>query len=112
MLWALISFELRRRLKMLSSYVYAAILSAGGFFLMAASAGLFKSMTASAGNERIDANGPYTVFANLNVMALMGLFTVAAIFGQAAYQDFGTGAWPLIFTRNVKKATYLLGRFL
>ena len=111
MLWALISFELRRRLKMLSSYVYAAVLFAGGFFLMAIGAGLFRNISTATGNERIDANGPYTVFANLNVMALMGLFTVAAIFGQAAWQDFGTGAWPLIFTRNVKKVTYLLGRF-
>lgn len=112
MLGALIGFELRRRLKMLSSYIYAAILFFGGFFLMAAAAGLFRNVSTSTGNERIDANGPYTVFANLNVMALLGLFTVAAIFGQAAYQDFGTNTWPLIFTRNIKKVTYLLGRFL
>jgi ABC-2 type transport system permease protein len=112
MLGALISFELRRRLKMLSSYVYAAILFAGGFFLMAIGGGLFRNMSTSTGNERVFANGPASVFANLNVMALMGLFTVAAIFGQAAYQDFGTGTWPLIFTRNVKKVTYLAGRFL
>ena len=104
MLGALISFELRRRLKMLSSYVYAAILFFGGFFLMAVSAGLFRGVSTSTGNERIAANGPHNVFSNLNVMALMGLFTVAAIFGQAAYQDFGTGTWPLIFTRNVTGA--------
>ena len=111
MIGALISFELRRRLKMLSSYVYAVILFTGGFFLMATNAGLFKSVSTSTGSERVHANGPYTVFANLNVMALIGLFTVAAIFGQAAYQDFGTGTWPLIFTRNVKKLAYLMGRF-
>ena len=111
MFGALVTFELRRRLKMFSSYVYALILFAGGFFLMAANAGLFRGVSTSTGNERITANGPYTIFANLNLMALLGLFTVAAIFGQAAYQDFGTGAWPLIFTRNVKKLTYLLGRF-
>ena len=72
MIGALISFELRRRLKMLSSYVYAVILFAGGFFLMATNAGLFKSVSTSTGSERVHANGPYTVFANLNVMALIG----------------------------------------
>jgi ABC-2 type transport system permease protein len=112
MIGALIGFELRRRLKMLSSYVYAGVLFASGFFLMAASAGLFKSLSTSSGSERIHANSPHSVFANLNVMGLMGLFMVAAIFGQAAYQDFGTGMWPLIFTRNIKKSTYLMGRFL
>ena len=37
---------------------------------------------------------------------------VAAVFGQAPSQDFTTGMWPLIFTRNVKKLPYLSGRFL
>lgn len=111
MLGALIGFELKRRLKLFSSYVYAVVLFTGGAFLMAVNAGLFKSLSGSGGSERVLANGPTSVFANLNVMALMGLFTVAAIFGQAASQDFHTNTWPLIFTRNVKKAPYLLGRF-
>lgn len=111
MIGTLIGFELRRRLKMFSTWVYALVLFAGGFFLMAANAGLFKSISASSGSERVHANGPYSIFANLNVMALFGLFTVAAIFGQAIYEDFGTGTWPLIFTRNVKKVPYLVGRF-
>ncbi|MFZ5444983.1 MAG: M1 family aminopeptidase [Myxococcota bacterium] len=111
MLGALIGFELRRRLKLLSSYVYAAVLFASGAFVMAVNAGLFKGMSASAGSERIHANGPYSVFGNQSVVALLGLFTVAAIFGQAASQDFNFGTWPLIFTRNVRKRTYLAGRF-
>lgn len=111
MIASLISFELRRRLKMLSTYVFALVLFAAGLFLMAANAGLLKGMTAGAGSERVTANGPYSVFGNQNVMALLGLFMVAAVFGQAASQDFTTGTWSLIFTRNVKKAPYLLGRF-
>lgn len=112
MFGALVRFELVRRLKLLSSYVYAAILFAGSGFVMAASAGLFKGLSAQAGSERVLANGPHSVFGLLNSMALFGLFTVAAVFGQAAAQDFHTGAWPLIFTRNVKRSTYLLGRFV
>ncbi len=111
MLGALIGFELRRRLKLLSTYVYGGVLFGAGLFLMLANAGLFKSFSAAGGSERVHANGPYSVFANLNVVALLGLFTVAAIFGQAASQDFTTGTWPLIFTRNVGRARYLLGRF-
>ncbi len=50
---ALVSFELKRRRKMLSTYVYAAILFWGGFFMMAAGAGLLSGASVSTGNERI-----------------------------------------------------------
>jgi len=77
MIAALIAFELRRRLKMLSTYVFALVLFASGLFLMAANSGLLKGMTAGAGSERVNANGPYSVFGHQNVMALLGLFTAA-----------------------------------
>ncbi len=111
MLGALIGFELRRRLKMISSYIYAAILFAAGLFLMLSAAGTFKNISVATGSERIAANSPHTVFGTMNVIALLGLFTVAAVFGQAAYQDFGHGTWMIIFTKNVRKGPYLLGRF-
>lgn len=112
MLLALISFELRRRLKMLSTYIYALILSGIGLFTMLASAGVFKSLSTSNGSERIHANSPVAVFENMTITALFGLFTVAAVFGQAATQDFTFGTWSIIFTRKLKKSTYVLGRFL
>lgn len=112
MLRALITFELRRRLKLLSTWVYAAVLFAAGAFLMAATAGLFKAFSASGGSERVYANGPFSVYGTTNVVALLGLFTVAAVFGQAAQQDFAHGTWVLVFTRNVRKGPYLAGRFL
>lgn len=112
MLGSLIGFELRRRLKLLSTWIYAAVLFASGAFLMLASAGTFKAISVATGSERVFANGPHSVLGTTNVIALLGLFTVAAIFGQAAYQDFGHGTWSIIFTKNVKKGPYLAGRFL
>lgn len=112
MLFALISFELKRRLKLLSTYIYAAVLFGAGLFLMLASAGAFKSMSVATGSERVFANGPHSVFGTTNILALFGLFTVAAIFGQAAYQDFGHRTWMIIFTKNVRKGPYVVGRFL
>lgn len=112
MLLALIGFELKRRLKMLSTYIYAAVLFAAGLFLMLASAGTFKSISVATGSERVFANGPHSVFGTTNVIALLGLFTVAAIFGQAAHQDFGHRTWMIIFTKNVRRGPYVVGRFL
>lgn len=111
MISALMGFELRRRLKMLSTYIYAGVLFGSGLFLVTAAAGLFKDITAGAGSERVNANGPHSIYGNQTVMALLGLFMVAAVFGQSASQDFTTGTWPLIFTRNVRKTPYVLGRF-
>lgn len=112
MLWTLISFEVKRRLKLLSTWVYALILFSAGLFTMLIATGMFKNISAGAGSERVDANSPLMVMTNATVLALLGLFTVAAIFGQAAVQDFLTGTWSIIFTRRLKKSTYVLGRFL
>jgi ABC-2 type transport system permease protein len=112
MIRALVGFELLRRLKVVSTYVYALLLFAAGFFMMLAAGGTFSSVTVSTGNERVLINGPHSLISTIGVVALFGLFTVAAIFGQAAYQDFGHNTWPIIFTKNVKKTPYLVGRFL
>ncbi len=109
---ALITFELLRRLKQLSTWVYAALLFAGGALAMAGNAGAFSGFSAGVGSERIFANGPTSVFANQNLLALLGLFMVAAVFGQAGAQDFTTRTWPLIFTTRVRPRPYLAGRFL
>ncbi|MCE9670308.1 hypothetical protein LY474_21140 [Myxococcus stipitatus] len=109
---ALVTFELRRRVKMISTWIYALVLAGAGLLLMMASGGVFKSMSASTSSERILANSPYSIYNYITTLALFGLLMVAAIFGQAAHQDFGHGTWMLVFTKNVKKAPYLLGRFL
>jgi ABC-type transport system involved in multi-copper enzyme maturation permease subunit len=112
MFTALLSFELRRRVKMISTYVYAAVLFAAGLFMMLAVGGVFKNVSATSGSDRVFANSPYMLYSITVEIGLFGLLTVAAIFGQAAYQDFGHRTWMIIFTKNVKKAPYLLGRFL
>ncbi|MCY1022791.1 ABC transporter permease/M1 family aminopeptidase [Pyxidicoccus sp. MSG2] len=109
---ALVFFELRRRVKMISTWVYAVVLAGAGLLMAMATGGVFKSVSASSGSERVFANSPHSLFGQLTSLAFFGLLMVAAIFGQAAYQDFGHGTWMLIFTKNVKKAPYLLGRFL
>lgn len=109
---ALVFFELRRRVKMLSTWVYAVVLSGASLLLTLAMGGVFKGISAASGSERVLVNSPYTLFSLITTLAYFGLLMVAAVFGQAAYQDFGHNTWMLIFTKNVKKAPYLFGRFL
>jgi ABC-2 type transport system permease protein len=112
MIRALVRFEIIWRLKVLSTWVYATVLFAAGFAMMLASGGVFRSVTVSTSSERVLVNGPHSLFGTIGIIALFGIFTVAAIFGQAAHQDFGHDTWMLIFTKNVKKGPYLIGRFL
>ncbi|NMO14787.1 hypothetical protein HPC49_17330 [Pyxidicoccus fallax] len=109
---ALVFFELRRRVKMISTYVYAVALAGAGLLLALAIGGVFKGFSAASGAERVLVNSPHTLYSLITTLAYFGLLMVAAIFGQAAYQDFGHNTWMLIFTKNVKKAPYLVGRFL
>jgi ABC-2 type transport system permease protein len=109
---AFVGFELRRRAKLVSTWIYALILFAAGFFMMLASGGVFRSVAVATSNDRVMANSPHALFSTIGIVALFGLFTVAAIFGQAAYEDFGNNTFALIFTKNVKKVPYLVGRFL
>ncbi|HKP56198.1 MAG TPA: M1 family aminopeptidase [Polyangiales bacterium] len=111
MIGALIGFEWRLRRRLLSTYVYALSLFAAGAFLMLGQGGVFRSMAVSVGNERVHANSPYALFNTTAIVCLLGLFMVAAVFGQAVYRDFGHDTWTLIFTKNVSKQQYLLGRF-
>jgi ABC-2 type transport system permease protein len=112
MIRALVRFEIIWRLKVLSTWVYAALLFAAGFAMMLAAGGVFRSVTVSTSSDRVLVNGPHSLFGTIGIIALFGIFTVAAIFGQAAHQDFGHDTWMLIFTKNVKKTPYLIGRFL
>lgn len=111
MIASLIAFELRRRIKVLSTYVYAAVLFLGALLLVLADGGVFSQVAVATGSERVMVNSPYALFSHIGMLSLFGLLMVAAVFGQAAYQDFGHGTWVIIFTKKVRKGPYLLGRF-
>ncbi|WP_426752482.1 ABC transporter permease/M1 family aminopeptidase [Myxococcus sp. Y35] len=109
---ALLIFELKRRVKMISTWIYALLLAAAAGVITLGIGAVFKGFAVASGPELVRINSPHSVFDLTTGVAYAGLFMVAAVFGQAAYQDFGHNTWMLVFTKNVKKAPYLLGRFL
>jgi ABC-type transport system involved in multi-copper enzyme maturation permease subunit len=111
-IWSIARFELTRRKKMLSTYIYAAALFGGAMLLELAAGGAFSGVSANSGQEKVFANSPQSLFVFTSTVALFGLFTVAPVFGHAAAQDFVHDTWMLVFTKNIKRGTYLIGRFL
>jgi len=109
----ILSFELRLRLRKISTYIYF-----GLFFLIGYAAiyrGSFGSgplrFFTSAGIGNINANAPYVLFILITMMSYFGLLITCAFFGNAAYRDFKENTYGLYFSYPVKKIDYFAGRF-
>jgi ABC-2 type transport system permease protein len=112
MLASIAVFELVKRSRMLSSYVYFAVLLACGLLSMLAAGGAFASVTVGLGSDKVHANAPEILDGFLSMLSHFGLLITAAVFGQAVHQDIETGVAPMLFTTGIRKTSYLAGRFL
>ena len=112
MLLEIAGFELSRRRRMLSTYVYFSVLFAFGLLSMLAAGGAFSSVSVGVGSDKVHANAPELVHGLLLTLSHFGLIITAAVFGQAVHQDTETGFAPLLLTTGVSKGSYLGGRFV
>jgi len=81
MLLQIAAFELSRRRRMLSSYVYVAVLFAFGLMSMLASGGAFASVAVGVGSDRVHANAPELLHGLILSLSHFGLIITAAVFG-------------------------------
>lgn len=103
-------FELRRRLRLVSTWVYAALLFALAFLFMLTAGGAFESATADFG--KVHANAPLPVFFATSTLGIVGMFIISSIAGQAVSQDAQVGIDPFYFASPLKRAHYWIGRFV
>lgn len=104
--WEFFTFEMKFRLKSLSTYVYFALWFLLAFCCVAAEDFGF------AGNGKVLLNGPYTNTVEFAFLTLYGSIIIAAIFGTAVLRDFQRDTYQLLFTKPIKKLAYLGGRWL
>ncbi len=105
-------FELRKRRRLISTYVYALVYFGMAFLLTIASGGAFSSVAVGVGSEKVLANSPYQIHVAITLCSFLTLPIVAGIFGQSVYQDFETRSDALFFTTPISPRTYLSGRFV
>lgn len=106
------SFEVRRLLKSVSTYIYFFILFIVTFFVALMAGGAFKEVTFNTQGEKVFANSPIVInafFSGIN--DYVGLIIIVAIIGNAVLKDFRTNTYSLIFTTPVSKFDYLFGRY-
>ncbi len=113
MLATIAGFELRQRLRRISTYVYFAVMFGISFFWVSASGGAISSVSMDFGTGgRVLINSPYALYNILVFSSIFGVVIIAALAGQATYQDIGSNSTPFFYTAPITKFDYLAGRFL
>src|SRR5580698_3878018 len=108
MFWEFFTFEMRFRIKSVSTYVYFLIWFAFSFLCVASES--FGPVGNS--NGKVLLNGPYANSYNDIGSSLFGVIIVAAIFGTSILRDFQRDTYQILFTKPVSKFAYLGGRWL
>jgi ABC-2 type transport system permease protein len=103
--WEFFLFELKFRLKSLSTYVYFALWFLLSFLAIAAEDFI------STGNGKQLLNGPLSTTVLYTFFTLFGTIIIAAIFGTSVLRDFQRDTYQLIFTKPITKFAYLGGRW-
>ncbi len=107
MFWEFLGFELRFRLKSISTYVYFLLWFAFSFLSVASES--FGPIGNS--NGKVLLNGPYANSMSDFGACLFGVIVIAAIFGTSILRDFQRDTYQLLFTKPISKFAYLGGRW-
>src|SRR5664280_1933656 len=103
--WEFFSFELKFRLKSISTYVYFGLWVFLSFLSIAAEDFL------NVGNDKVLLNGPFSTTILYILLTLFGIIVIAAIFGTSILRDFQRDTYQIIFTKPITKFAYLGGRW-
>ena len=100
-------FEIKFRLRRVSTYVYFAI-----WFFMAFLSVSVRQFGPGSFGGKVFVNSPFTIAQIMTSLTAFGLVVISAIFGTSIYRDFEEGVYQMFFTKPIRKLDYLGGRWL
>src|SRR5579875_1705495 len=103
----ILSFELKFRLKSLSTYVYFLLWFTFSFLCVASE--YFGPIGSS--NGKVFLNGPFANAFNDVGSSWFGTIVIAALFGTSILRDFQRDTFQILFTKPISKFSYLGGRW-
>jgi ABC-type transport system involved in multi-copper enzyme maturation permease subunit len=107
------AFEVRQRLRMISTYVYFGVFLALGAFFILAAGGAIPGATVDFGTGgKVNINSPWSLSMLMPLMASFAVIITASIAGRATHQDVDSDSTALFFTTPITRMDYLGGRFL
>jgi hypothetical protein len=98
-------FELKLRLRSLSTYIF--FLIPFSMMVLAVSVRGFDFV----GTGKVLVNGPFALTLGFTQITGFGTILIAAIFGPAILRDFQLDTYQLLFTKPISKFDYLAGRW-
>ena len=98
-------FEVKYRLRSVSTYVYFALWFFVAFFSVCS------EDFGPVGTGKVALNGPYALSDYYVQLTAFGSVVISALFGTSILRDFKEDTYQLIFTKPVKKFAYLGGRW-
>jgi len=111
-LGAVAGFELRTRLKRMSTWVYFAVFFAAAMLWTAAAGGAIQSANIVFGSGKIWINSPYAISQTVAFLGMFGLTVMGALAGRAVQQDFEHRTEAFFFTAPIAKWQLLGGRYV
>jgi hypothetical protein len=112
MIASILTFEFERRLRRISTYVYFVVFFGLGFLFVLMSGGAFPQATVDFGTGgKVLVTSPFALNLIITFVSFFGVVVVAAISGQATYQDLDSNSTAFFYTA-ITKFDYLSGRFL
>jgi ABC-2 type transport system permease protein len=113
MVLTIASFEVRQRLRRISTYVYFLIFLALSVLFTCMAGGAISNAAVDFGTGgKIWLNSPYALNVIMMYITFLGIVVTGAIAGQATYQDTDSHITDLFYTAPITKFDYLAGRFL
>lgn len=110
---SILAFEFSRRLRRISTYVYFLVFFGLGFLFVLMSGGAFPDATVDWGTGgKVLVTSPFALNLIIMFVSFFGVIIVAAIAGQATYQDIDNNSTAFFYTAPITKFDYLAGRYL
>jgi ABC-2 type transport system permease protein len=113
MVLSILAFEFTRRSRRISTYVYFLVFFALGFLFVLMSGGAFAGAAVDFGTGgKVLVTSPFALNLIIMFVSFFGVIVVAALAGQATYQDVDSNCTAFFYTAPITKFDYLAGRFL
>jgi ABC-2 type transport system permease protein len=113
MVASILAFEFSRRLRRISTYIYFLVFLGLGFLFVLISGGAIPDAAVDWGTGgKVLVTSPFALNLIIMFVSFFGVVVVAALAGQATYQDVDNNCTAFFYTAPITKFDYLAGRFL
>jgi ABC-2 type transport system permease protein len=108
---AIIRFDLRQKMRSMSTYVYFGLFFCFALLLVALEGGVFPG-TSSDATGKVHINSPFSLMQSMYGLGLFAIVIIAAMMGRAVQQDTEHNIWHFFYSSPISKMQYLGGRFI